>query len=108
MSTFPNHWHANPPVLIDMAPCGQGVKILITLQPYGIFESHFAYLSVLISSSNPGMQNGGDGLPSIYFSGQGLLVKMLISLELHEYFNQILFAYLYILTLSKNQVCKKR
>ena len=74
--------------LIDMgllfncsACCGQLVKILITLEPYGIFESNFAYLFILIFSSHPDMQNGNKGLPSIILTGQGLLVKLLITLE---------------------------
>ena len=40
MSTFPNHWHARPPFLMDisLACCGQLVKILTTLEPYGILD----------------------------------------------------------------------
>ena len=38
--------------------CGHLVKILITLE-------HFAHLLIWILSSHPGMQNGGEGLPSI-------------------------------------------
>ena len=97
-STFPNHWHAKPSFLIDMgllskcpAYCGQLVKILTTLEPYGIFGSNFAYLFILIFSSHPDMLNGGDGLPSIILTGQGLIVKMLITLEPHGIFVPRLF-----------------
>ena len=51
MSTFSNHWHAKPHVLMEKgllsispACCGQLVKMLITLEPHGIFGSNFAYL----------------------------------------------------------------
>ena len=36
-----------------------------------------------ILSSHPGIQNGGEGLRSIILACQGLLVKMLITLEPH-------------------------
>ena len=62
------------------------MKILRTLEPYGIFESNFAYLFILIFSSHPGMQNGDKGLLSIILAGQGLSVKMLITLEPHGIF----------------------
>ena len=65
------------------------MKILITLEPYEIFESNFAYLFISIVSSYPDMQNGDKGLLSITLAG--LLVKMLITLEPHGIlFNQIL------------------
>ena len=74
MSTFPNHWHAKLPVLIDIgllcncpAFCGQLVKILKILVPYGIFESNFTYSFILILSSHPGMQDGDMGLPSRFW-----------------------------------------
>ena len=67
-------------VLIDMgllsncpACCGQLVKILITLAPYGIFVTHFAYVFISIVSSHPDMENGDEGLTSIILAGQGLL-----------------------------------
>ena len=81
-------WHANQPILIDMdwlsncqACFGQLVKILITLEPCRIFESKFAFLFILILSKTYGMQNGGEGLPSIIMAGQDVLVEMLIHLE---------------------------
>ena len=81
MSTFINHWHANPPIFVILkknmgllcnclACCGQLVKILITLEINGIFGSNFAYLFILILSSHSGMQNGGEGFPSIIFASQ--------------------------------------
>ena len=74
ISTFPNHWHAKRPFLIDMgllsncpAYCGQLVNILTTLEPYGIFGSNFAYLFILIFSSHPGMQTGGGWFAEHHF-----------------------------------------
>ena len=59
MSTFPNHCHAKTPFKVDegllsisTACFGHLVKILITLEPYGIFGSKFAYLFILILSSH--------------------------------------------------------
>ena len=80
--------------LIDMgmlcncpACCGQLVKILITLEPYGISESNFAFLFILLLSSHPDVQNGDKGLPSINLAGQGFsFAKMLITLERHAIF----------------------
>ena len=48
-------------------------------------------------------------LPSIILAGHGLLVKMLIILELHIYFDQILHTgtLIYILTLSETLVCQR-
>ena len=47
--------------LLSMSPVGRGqlVKMLITLEPHGIFGSNFAYLSILTLSSHcTGMQKG--------------------------------------------------
>ena len=60
--------------------------ILLTLEPYGIFETNFAYIFILILCSHPGMRNGDKGLPSTILAGQGFLVKMLITLESHGIF----------------------
>ena len=64
------------PFLIDIgllsncpAFCGQLMKILITLEPFRIFGSKFAYPFILILFMYPGMQNGGEGLPSIILAG---------------------------------------
>ena len=59
------------------------MKILMTLEPYGILKSNSAYLFILVLPSNPGMQIRDKGLPSIILAGQGLLEKMLITLEWH-------------------------
>ena len=77
MSTFPYHSHAKPPFLFiygfaEQIPACQLLKIFITLEPYGLFGSNFAYLFILILSSYPGMQNGGESLSSIILAGQGL------------------------------------
>ena len=81
------------PFLIDMdllcycpACCGQLMKILITLEPYWIFELNFAYLFNSILSSHPVMQNCDKDLLSIILAVQCLLVKMLITLEPHGIF----------------------
>ena len=58
----------------------------ITLEPHGIFGSNFAYSLFYVT----GRQIGDEGLPSIILASHGLLVKILIILELHIYFDQIL------------------
>ena len=60
------------------------MKMLITLERHGIFESNFAYLFYHCPAT--GMQNGDAALQSIIFAGQGILVKMLITLEPHHIF----------------------
>ena len=84
--------------LLSSSPAcyGQLLKILITLEPYGIFESNFAYLFILIVSSH-WYVNSDEGWPSIVLVGGGLLVNMLITLEPHGIFKSN-FAYQYILT----------
>ena len=67
--------------------CGQLVKMLITLEPDGIFGSNFAYLFILtFNCPATGMQNGDDAMTSIILADRGLLVKMLITLETHHIF----------------------
>ena len=59
------------------------MKMLITLEPYGIFGTNVAYLFVLICPAT-GMQNGDKEMLSIVLAGRRLLVKiMLITLEPH-------------------------
>ena len=74
--TLSNNWHALQPYLIDdamlsISPAGRGqlVKLLITLEPHGIF----AYLYIL----DTGMQNGDEASSSISPADRGQLVKML-------------------------------
>ena len=43
------------------------MKMLITLEHYGIFESNFSNLFILIVSSHHGMQNGDKGWPRVIF-----------------------------------------
>ena len=69
MSTFPNHLHAKLPFLMDdgllrisPACCDQLVKILIALEPNGIFGI-LVYFSINCSATV--IQNGEEGLPSI-------------------------------------------
>ena len=83
--------------------CSQLVKILIALEPYGIFELNFAYLFILILSSHPCMRNGDKGLLSIILAGQGLSVKMLITLERHIL---IKFCVLIHVNIIETHVCK--
>ena len=61
---------------IVSAGCGQLVKMLIILEPHGIFRHCPA----------TGMQNGDEALPSIILADRGLLVKMPITLEPHHIF----------------------
>ena len=97
MLTFSNHWHANPP-MFDRYGFAEQLssllwlvsEILITLEPYRIFESRFAYLLILILNIHPSMQNNGEGMPSISLAGRVFLVNMLITLEPHGMFNQSL------------------
>ena len=51
-----------------------------------IYMTYIAYLFILILPSHLGMQNGYKGLPSIILAGQGLLVKMFITLDPHGIF----------------------
>ena len=59
MSILSNNWHVHiTEFLMDKgllsiisADCGQLVKMLISLEPHGIFGSNFAYLFILISYS---------------------------------------------------------
>ena len=90
MSTFPNHWHANPPIYDRYGLAKQLSSLLWSVsenlhhsESYRIFGSNFAYF-ILILSIHPGIQNDDGGLPSIILAGQCLLVKMLITLEPHD------------------------
>ena len=63
------------------------MKLLVTLEAHGIFGSNFCIFFILPVT---GRQIGDEGLPSIILASHGLLVEMLIILELHIYFDQIL------------------
>ena len=54
------------------AGCGQLVKMLITLEPHGIYGSNFAYLFIFNIVQSLGMQNGDEALPSIILTCQGI------------------------------------
>ena len=56
------------------------VKMLITLEPHGIFGSNFVYLCILTLSSH-WYEKCDEASPSIILAGRALLVKMLITLE---------------------------
>ena len=77
---FHNHWHAKPPCFDRNWFAEQLSSLLRSVsetpnkfEPYGIFESNFSDLFILVLFSHPGMQNDGEGLPSIILAGQGLL-----------------------------------
>ena len=71
--------------LQSISPAGQLVKMLITLEPHGIFGSNFAYLYIL-TLSNHIMQSVDEASPSISSAGRSQLVKMLTTLEPHGIF----------------------
>ena len=56
------------------------MKMLITLEPDGIFGSNFVYLSILTLSSH-WYEKSDEASTSIILAGQALLVNMLITLE---------------------------
>ena len=56
------------------------VKMLITLEPDGIFGSNFLYLCVLTLFTH-GYKKGDEASPRIILAGRALLVKMLITLD---------------------------
>ena len=76
------------------------VKMLITLEPHGIFGSNFAYLCILTLSSQ-WYEKCYEASPSIILANQARLVQMLIALEPHGIFGSN-FVYLCILTLSSH------
>ena len=80
------------------------VKMLITLEPHGIFGSNFVHLCILTLSSHL-YEKGDETSPSIILAGQALLVKMLITLEPHGVFCSN-FVYLCILTLPSHLYAK--
>ena len=87
------NWHANLPVSDRYGFTVQLFGLLWSVsknphnsEAYGIFESTFAYLFILILFAHPGMQNGDKVLSSILLVGQGLKVNMLVTLELHGIF----------------------
>ena len=59
------------------------VKMLITVEPHGIFGSNFVYIYVFNHCQATGMKKSNEALPSIILAGRALLVKMLITLEPH-------------------------
>ena len=61
------------------------MKMLITLEPDGIFGSNFVHLCILTLSSH-WYEKGEEASLSIILAGQALLVKMLMKLEPHGIF----------------------
>ena len=70
------------------------VKMLITLEPHGIFGSNFVYLCISTLSSH-WYEKYDKASPSIILASQALLVKMLIALELHGIFGSN-FVHIYV------------
>ena len=81
------------------------VKMLITLEPFGIFCSNFVYLCIF-TLSNHWYEKADEASASIIVAGQALLVKMLIPLKLCGAFRSN-FVYLCILTLSSHWYAKR-
>ena len=61
------------------------MKMLIILEPHGIFGSIFVYLCILTLSGHR-YENGYEASPSIILAVRVILVKMLITLEPHGIF----------------------
>ena len=57
------------------------VKMIITLEPHGIFGSNFVYLFILALYSHWYEKNGDEASPSIILASQALSVKWLITLQ---------------------------
>ena len=67
------------------AGCGYLLKIVITFEQHGIFESNFhTYLSKHCSVT--GMQKSDKALTSIILACRNILVKMINTLELYGIF----------------------
>ena len=77
-----NSDEASPSILFAGRPLLLLVKVLITLEPHGIFRSNFVYFCILILYGT-GIQNSDEALPIINLPSRALLVKMLITLEPH-------------------------
>ena len=90
---------------INLAGRALLVKMLITLELYGIFGSNFVYLCILTLSSH-WSEKSDETSPSIILAGQALLVKMLKNLEPHGIFGSN-FVYLCVLTLSSHWYVKR-
>ena len=52
------------------------MKMLITLEPHGIFGSNFVHLCILTLSSH-WYERGDEAPPSVILAGQAILVKIL-------------------------------
>ena len=76
------------------------MKMLITLQPHGIFGSNFVYLRISTLSSQ-WYEKGDEASPSIILVGLALLVTLLMTLEPHGIFGSNL-VYLRVSTLSSH------
>ena len=60
------------------------MKVLITLEPHGIFGSNFVFLCILTLSSH-WYEKGDEASLSIILAGQALLVKILTTLTCKSY-----------------------
>ena len=73
------------------------VKMLISMEPRGAFDSNFVYFCILTLSSH-WFSKHRQGFTGHYFGQSSFLVKMLITLGPHGIFSSY-FACLYSLTL---------
>ena len=80
------------------------VKMLITLEPHGIFGSNFEYLRILTLSSHY-HEKSDEASPSIILAALSLLVKMLITLEPCDSFGSTLSLLMYF-NIVQPLVCK--
>ena len=62
------------------------MKMLITLEPHGIFGSNFVYLCILTLVKTTGMNKGNEASPIIIFAGRAFMLKLLITLELTAWY----------------------
>ena len=91
-------------ILAGRAPV---VKMLITLEPHGIFDSIIVYLCIVTLSSHR-YEKGDEASPSIIMAGRAFLVQMLITLEPHGIFgSNFVYSRVCILTLSSHWYEKK-
>ena len=62
------------------------MKMLITLEPDGLFGSNSVYIYIYVFKHCPatGMKKDEEASPCIFFAGQALLVKIFITLGPHS------------------------
>ena len=93
--------------LLSISPafCGQLVKMLITMESYGIFGSNFAYVLIYMLFSN-WYAKSDKGLLSIILASQRLLLKILIHSNSRTAWYILIFCILIHFNSIEPQVCK--